>query len=244
MNLAFANINTLVQADTTGTADITAENQLSILADQDTYLRAHGAGGSFGTVAVGGLLVQGTVGKGLVEFDQSAVDGDDGSYNYTGNNDADVVASAGGTLAADRVLITANYADDVFVDSTAAGGGAISLSGAVTVLENYQVTSAEVADGAVITASAFELNSESNQNNDLNADSYSIALASGAGAMAFMNNASSANIAIGSGSVKSKRITLIAENNLIKDRYQRAGIRFARAVRPLVMSRFWLTELT
>ena len=166
-------------------------------------------------------MVQGTVGKGLVRFDQSAVDEDTGSYNYTGNNDADVVASAGGTLTADSIRVTAHYDDDIFVDSTAAGGGAISLSGAVTVLENYLVTSAEVADGAVVL-STVRLTSDSNQVNDFNADSYSIALASGAGAMA-TDNASSANIAVGSGSVKAKRITLNANNDLTKDRYQTSG---------------------
>ena len=148
---------------------------LLIFADQFSYLRAHGAGGSFGTVAVGGLLVQGTVGKGLVEFDQKAVDDETGVYNYTGNSDADVVASAGGTLKGNVISVIADYSDDLFVDSTAAGGGAISLSGSVSVLENYVRTSAEVADSANIDATTFNMTSTQTQDNDYNADSYSIA---------------------------------------------------------------------
>ena len=77
------------------------------------------------------------MGKGLVEFDQKAVDDEDGALQLHRQHDADVVASAGGTLTADEIRLSPDYDDDLFVDSTAAGGGAISLSGAVTVLENY-----------------------------------------------------------------------------------------------------------
>ena len=223
LNLAFANINTVVQADTTGTANITAANRLTIFADQFSYLRAHGAGGSFGTVAVGGLLVQGTVGKGLVEFDQKAVDDETGAYNYTGNSDADVVASAGGTLKGNVISVIADYSDDLFVDSTAAGGGAISLSGSVSVLENYVRTSAEVADSANIDATTFNMTSTQTQDNDYNADSYSIALASGAGAMAFMNNQSNSVIAVGNANVKARRVTLDADNTLEKREFSEDG---------------------
>ncbi|MGB0964662.1 MAG: LEPR-XLL domain-containing protein, partial [Litorivicinus sp.] len=229
LNTAFANINTTVTAETSGAAAITATDTLTVYADQFSYLRAHGAGGAFSNVAIGGLLVQGAVGKGLVEFDQDEVQVTDtdaeksAAYTYTTDDTADVVASIAGNVTAGSVVLRADYADDLFADATAAGGGAISLSGALTVLENVVLTDARVADSAVINAGTFDLISSQDQTNDLNADSYSIALASGAGAMAFMNNTSKAKASVGSATINARRITLDLDNALDKNRFQEEG---------------------
>ena len=108
LNLAFANINTVVQADTTGTAK-NAGNRLTILRTNSViyvtwcrWLVRHGGRAAWG---------QGTVGKGLVEFDQKAVDDETGAYNYTGNGDADVVQRY---TQNNVISVIADYSDDLF----------------------------------------------------------------------------------------------------------------------------------
>ena len=217
LNIASAIIDTEVKAAVSG-GTYTLEDELTIFADANNYLRVHGAGGAFGAGAIGGLLVQGTIGRADV------LDPDSDSPTVV-NTEQDVVAEVGNntTINANTLDMDARTIDDVYADGTAAGGGGISITGVVTTIQTDQIATVNIGDSANITTTNVQVTSEQIQDSDSSADAYSIALATGAGAFNLQENNSQARIIMGASSIKAKNIVFTANNELDRDRHGTNG---------------------
>ena len=126
-------------------------------------------------------------------------------------------------MTADFIDVSATSDDDIYVDSTAASGGAVTVMGTATIVITHQSTLAGVGDNATVNGRVVTFTSNMSQDIDGSADSYSLALASGAGGVHAQVNYSKSRIQIGNSDITSLRIQGFANNALTKDAHTTDG---------------------
>jgi hypothetical protein len=200
-NDANAIISTMVKAYVID-ATLISSDTIDIKATSNNTARASSYGGAYGTIAVGAMIADVSLGRG------GTVD------------EVEAIVGTGTKVEAGTLRITAQSTDDLLSDSVAGGGGTIAAAGAESEVTSDNATMARIGAGAEITVNSLAVTSDHQQDIDASADSYAVAAAAGSGAGVDNTIISKANVDIGAGaSVLANNIIINAKNQLSKDKY-------------------------
>jgi hypothetical protein len=129
------------------------------------------------------------------------------------------VGGTGTTLNATNIFIGAGADDTLDAQSVAAGGGLVAGAGAGSKVTSTESVRVRLQSGTSITGSSVNIQSRHDQDVDLRADAYTVALAAGTGADARTNVGTKANVDVDGGSITARSITVGAKNTVTKNRY-------------------------
>ena len=155
---AFGTVNTVLD-----NAKIVAEGRARFDALYDVYLRASTTGVSAGLGAVGAMHSFADVGR-------------------AGVRESQVVFTGETRVQAEQLVVRARLDADVFGKTTAGGGGGLSVTGAITDIDENATADVHVASGTTLRAGGISIAAQADRFVDGAADAYSIAVASGSGA--------------------------------------------------------------
>ncbi|HBV62832.1 MAG TPA: hypothetical protein DEF45_07395, partial [Rhodopirellula sp.] len=170
-NSAKSIVQTTVESKVWSGSIIDADSDILISSDAYTRARANGAGGVLGGVAVGAMTAD-------IELGNRA----------TGN--ADVLTVIGNPSVTDRTSLTAlgnidvqtSGHDDLYAETTAAGGGVVAALGASTHVWSDYNSEVSIGQRSEITGSTVTISANHFRDIDAEADSYTFALLAGSGA--------------------------------------------------------------
>ncbi|MDH5206192.1 MAG: hypothetical protein OEW36_11090, partial [Hylemonella sp.] len=203
LNIAVVDMGGTVLARLGGASTTRTSGDVTVRAHATNSALARGHGTTVGGLAVGGMKVDTRLGNTGVDEE------------VTAGLDAGAVIED-----ARYVIVTALSEDLLHAEAEAAAGGAIVATGAKAANESEQSTLATVGSGALVHAKAVTVQSINAKSMDVQADSLSLGLASGAGAMASNRAVGDARIDVASGAdITAVNISFSARNSFAKDTY-------------------------
>ena len=197
----------IARAEAAGTVTTTIDNAVlvgeqfvDVTSHADLYLRSSTLGVSAGLGAIGSMTA----------FAEAGLGGDGDSDDA--NADSLVVFKNNVEIISRQLNVLADLDNDMFVDTTAGGGGGFVAIGAVSHVRDNTTSEITVASNTKITADGVNMSARAERELDGNADANSFAAASGAGASLKLFALGDARITFASGTGENNRTKITGES--------------------------------
>ncbi len=199
----------VARAEAAGTVTTTIDNavlvgeqSVDVTAYADLFLRSSTLGVSAGLGAIGSMTAFAEAGLGA--------DNDNGADDA--NADSLVVFKNNVEIISRQLNVLADLDNDMFVDTTAGGGGGFVAIGAVSHVRDNTTSEITVGSNTKITADGVNMAARAERELDGNADANSFAAASGAGASLKLTALGDARITFATGTGENDRTKIIGES--------------------------------